>query len=74
MEAVFESLKSDLDIRPVYHQTDKAVKAHFHLAVLAYWVVCHTIPAQGKRVLHNLAGTAQDYRNLTGSQYRSQAC
>jgi transposase len=42
VEAVFESLKSDLDIRPVYHQTDEAVKAHFHLAILAYWVVSAT--------------------------------
>lgn len=26
-------------MRPVYHQNDEAVKAHFHLAILAYWVV-----------------------------------
>ena len=36
---MFECLKSDLDIRPVYHQNDEAVKAHFHLAILAYWIV-----------------------------------
>ena len=39
VESVFECLKSDLDIRPVYHQNDEAVKAHFHLAILAYWIV-----------------------------------
>lgn len=39
VETVFECLKSDLDMRPVYHQNDEAVKAHFHLAILAYWVV-----------------------------------
>jgi len=32
----------DLDIRPVYHQSDEAIKAHFNLAVLAYWVVSTT--------------------------------
>ena len=39
VESVFECLKSDLDSRPVYHQNDEAVKAHFHLAILAYWIV-----------------------------------
>lgn len=42
VETVFETLKTDLDIRPVYHQTDKAIKAHFNLAVLAYWIVSTT--------------------------------
>ena len=42
VEAVFETLKTDLDIRPVYHQSDEAIKAHFNLAVLAYWVVSTT--------------------------------
>lgn len=42
VEACFECLKSDLDIRPVYHQRDEAVKAHFHLAILAYWIVSTT--------------------------------
>lgn len=32
----------DLDIRPVYHQSDEAIKAHFNLAVLSYWVVSTT--------------------------------
>ena len=31
-----------LDIRLVYHQSDEAIKAHFNLAVLAYWVVSTT--------------------------------
>lgn len=39
VEAVFASLKSDLDIRPVYHQNDESVRAHFHLTILAYWIV-----------------------------------
>lgn len=35
-------MKTDLDIRPVCHQTDEAIKAHFNLAVLAYWIVSTT--------------------------------
>ena len=36
---VFRVLKNDLDIRPVYHKSDEGIKAHLHLAILAYWVV-----------------------------------
>lgn len=39
VEATFRCLKSDLDIRPVYHKGDDGTKAHLNLAVLAYWVV-----------------------------------
>ena len=42
VEETFKTLKSDLDIRPVYHKTDEASKAHLNLAVLAYWVVSTT--------------------------------
>lgn len=39
VEETFRCLKTDLDIRPVYHKSDDGVKAHLNLAVLAYWVV-----------------------------------
>jgi transposase len=39
VEETFRILKTDLDIRPVYHKTDEGIKAHLHLAILAYWVV-----------------------------------
>lgn len=39
VEATFRCLKSDLDIRPVYHKGDDGTKAHLNLAVLAYWIV-----------------------------------
>lgn len=42
VEETFKTLKSDLDMRPVYHKTDDATKAHLNLAVLAYWVVSTT--------------------------------
>jgi len=42
VENTFRILKTDLDIRPVYHKTDEGVKAHLNLAVLAYWIVSVT--------------------------------
>lgn len=39
VEKTFRILKTDLDIRPVYHKSDDGIKAHLHLAILAYWVV-----------------------------------
>ena len=42
VEETFHTLKSDLDIRPVYHKSDTGIKAHLNLAVLAYWVVSVT--------------------------------
>jgi transposase len=38
VESTFRCLKTDLDLRPVYHKSDEGTKAHLHLAVLAYWV------------------------------------
>ena len=42
VEETFHTLKTDLDMRPVYHKSDGGIKAHLHLAVLAYWVVSVT--------------------------------
>ncbi len=39
IEASFRVLKTDLSLRPVYHQTDKNVLAHINLGILAYQVV-----------------------------------
>ena len=39
IEATFRVLKTDLDLRPIYHQKDKNTMAHLHLGLLAYWVV-----------------------------------
>lgn len=48
IEATFRTLKTDLDLRPIYHKTDKASMAHLHLGLLAYWVV-NTIRHQLKQ-------------------------
>ena len=42
VEETFHVLKTDLDIRPVYHKSDDGIKAHLNLAVLAYWLVSVT--------------------------------
>jgi len=39
IEYTFRVLKTDLDMRPVFHKTDDSTMAHLHLAILAYWVV-----------------------------------
>ena len=39
IESTFRILKTDLDLRPIYHKTDDASLAHLHLALLAYWIV-----------------------------------
>ena len=39
IEDAFRTLKSDLDLRPIYHKNDDSTKAHLHLGLLAYWLV-----------------------------------
>jgi hypothetical protein len=39
IENTFRVLKTDLDLRPIYHKTDDASMAHLHLGLLAYWIV-----------------------------------
>jgi hypothetical protein len=39
IEATFRVLKTDLDLRPIYHKNDDSTMAHLHLGLLAYWVV-----------------------------------
>jgi len=41
-------LKSDLDLRPIYHQKDETTMAHLHLGLLAYWLV-NTVRHQLKK-------------------------
>jgi transposase len=39
IESTFRCLKTDLDLRPIYHKNDNSTLAHLHLGLLAYWVV-----------------------------------
>lgn len=54
IESSFRTLKTDLDLRPVYHKNDDATMAHLHLGLLAYWLV-NTIRYQLKQkgINHN---------------------
>ena len=48
IETTFRILKTDLDLRPIYHKKDENTMAHLHLGLLAYWVV-NTIRHQLKK-------------------------
>ena len=48
IEATFRVLKTDLDLRPIYHQKDESTMAHLHLGLLAYCVV-NTVRHQLKK-------------------------
>lgn len=39
VEATMRVLKTDLDLRPIFHQKDENTMAHLHLGLLAYWLV-----------------------------------
>ena len=40
VEAVFRTLKSELGLRPVYHQIQRRANGHLFISVLAYQAVC----------------------------------
>lgn len=52
VEYTFRVLKTDLDLRPIYHKTDDATMSHLHLGILAYWLVS-TIRYQLKQKGYN---------------------
>jgi transposase len=58
IESTFRVLKTDLDLRPIYHKTDEASMAHLHLGLLAYWLVA-TIRHQLKQ-----KGFNSDWREI----------
>src|SRR5271166_3241563 len=67
LEAVFRSLKTDLGLRPVYHQTERRVEGHLFISVLAYYVV-HTVRLQLKAKGINEAW--ETTRNTLSNQVR----
>jgi len=53
VEYAFSVLKTDLELRPIYHKKDQASLAHLHLGILAYWLVVtirHQLKAKGIRL------------------------
>ena len=67
LEAVFRSLKTDLGLRPVYHQIDRRVEGHLFVSVLAYYLI-HTIRLQLKA--HGIDGSWEAIRNILSGQVR----
>ena len=49
IEAAFRVLKSDLGMRPVYHQTTERISGHIFISILAYHIL-HCIRFQLKKV------------------------
>ena len=58
IESTFRILKTDLDLRPIYHKSDKSTMAHLHLGLLAYWLV-NTIRHQLKQ-----SGIKDDWKEI----------
>ena len=54
IESAFRTLKTDLDLRPIYHKNDDASMAHLYLGLLGYWLV-NTIRHQlkSKKINHD---------------------
>jgi len=47
VESTFRTLKTDLDLRPIYHKNDESTLAHLNLGLLSYWIA-NTIRCQLK--------------------------
>jgi len=58
LESVFHSLKTDLGLRPVFHQIDRRVEGHLFISVLAYHFV-HTLRLPEK--LASMSGLMKDF-------------
>ena len=58
IESTFRVLKTDLDLRPIYHKRDESSMAHLHLGLLAYWIV-NTIRHQLKQ-----SGIHDDWKEI----------
>jgi transposase len=67
IEATFRSLKTDLGLRPVYHQKEDRVTGHLFITLLAYHLV-HTLRHQLKQQGINLSWDS--IRNIMSTQQR----
>ncbi|WP_457550985.1 IS1634 family transposase [Desulfobacula sp.] len=67
LEAVFRSLKSELGMRPVFHQITKRVTGHLFISVLAYHLV-HSISYRLKK--SGITSSWSDLRKQLAGQNR----
>ena len=70
LESVFRSLKTDLGLRPVFHQIDRRVEGHLFISVLAYHFV-HTLRLQLKA--HGIDDSWATLRQTMTTQQRVTA-
>jgi transposase len=70
LEAVFRSLKSELGLRPVFHQKTKRVSGHLFITLLAYHLI-HAIRCQLK--MKNIHSSWSDLRKQLKGQDRITA-
>lgn len=70
LESVFRSLKTDLGLRPVYHQIQRRVEGHLFISVLAYYAV-HTLRQRLKA--EGIDDSWETLRNTLSSQVRITA-
>ncbi len=74
LEAVFKSLKSELGLRPIFHQTQARVDAHLFLTLLAYSIV-HTIRYKlKKKGIHHSWDTIRGILASTNRVTTSMKC
>ncbi len=67
VESAFRSLKSELGLRPIYHQKQERVDAHLFISILAYHLL-HTIRHQLK--LQSIDSSWQTIRQIFSTQVR----
>ena len=67
LEAVFRSLKSELGLRPVFHQKTERVSGHLFITLLAYHLI-HTIRCQLK--MNNIHSSWSNLRRQLKGQDR----
>jgi transposase len=70
LEAVFRSLKSELGVRPVFHQITRRVSGHLFITLLAYHIV-HTVRCKLKK--SNIHSSWSDLRKQLAGQNRTTA-
>ena len=69
VEGAFRALKSDLGVRPVFHQTADRTRAHLFVSVLAYFLLSHIESrfkkAEDTRSWPTLRETLETYTRVT---------
>ena len=74
LEAVFKSLKSELGLRPIFHQKQSRVDGHLFITLLAYSVI-HTIRYKLKKEGINYSwGTIRDILSNRARVTTSMKC